>query len=49
MTMTAKIQLVVSAEHCELLNPTANAYHNACNFVPKYIFRTHNLKQFSLN
>lgn len=49
MTVTAKIQLVVSAENCELLNSTANAYRNACNFVSEYIFRTHNLKQFSLN
>lgn len=49
MTVTARIQLVVSAEHCELLNSTANAYHNACNFVSEYIFRTYNLKQFSLN
>ena len=49
MTITAKIQLVVSAENCELLDSTANAYRNACNFVSEYIFRTHNLKQFSLN
>ena len=49
MTITAKIQLVVSAEYCELLDATANAYRNACNFVSEYIFRTHNLKQFSLN
>lgn len=44
MTVTAKIQLVVSAEHCKLLNSTANAYRNACNFVSEYIFRIHNLK-----
>lgn len=49
MTVTAKIQLVVSAENCELLDSTANAYRNACNFVSEYVFRTHNLKQFSLN
>ena len=49
MTVTAKIQLVVAAENCELLDSTANAYRNACNFVSEYIFRTHNLKQFSLN
>lgn len=40
MTVTAKIQLVVSAEHCELLNSTANAYRNACNFVSEYIQNT---------
>ena len=49
MTVTAKIQLAVSFEQRELLNNTANAYRNACNFVSEYVFRTHNLKQFSLN
>ncbi|MDE7121022.1 MAG: transposase [Oscillospiraceae bacterium] len=49
MTVTAKIQLIVSFEQCELLNATAEAYRNACNFVSEYVFRTHNLKQFSLN
>ncbi|MBQ8825081.1 MAG: transposase [Ruminococcus sp.] len=49
MTVTAKIQLIVPTEHCELLNTTANAYRNACNFVAGYVFQTHNLKQFSLN
>ncbi len=49
MTVTAKIQLVVSTEHCELLNSTANVYRNACNFVSEHVFKTHNLKQFSLN
>ena len=49
MTVTAKIQLVVSFEQRGLLNDTADAYRNACNFVSEYVFRTHNLKQFSLN
>ena len=49
MTVTAKIQLNVPTEYCELLIATANAYRNACNFVSEYVFRTHNLKQFSLN
>lgn len=49
MTVTAKIQLIVPTEHCELLIATADTYRNACNFVSEYIFRTHNLKQFSLN
>lgn len=49
MTVTAKIQLVVSAEHYDLLNSTADAYRSACNFVSAYVFKTHNLKQFSLN
>lgn len=49
MTITAKIQLIVSAKHRELLNATAISYRNACNFVSDYVFKTHNLKQFSLN
>jgi len=49
MTVTVKIQLVVSAKHCKLLNSTANTYRNACNFVSEYVFKTHDLKQFSLN
>ena len=49
MTVTAKIQLNVTTECCEWLIATANSYRNACNFVSEYVFRTHNLKQFSLN
>lgn len=49
ITVTAKIQLIVSVEQCELLESTAVAYRDACNFVSAYVFNTHNLKQFSLN
>ena len=49
MTVTAKIKLDVSDESDKLLSATAKAYRDACNFVSEYIFRTHNLKQFSLN
>ena len=49
MTVTAKIQLLVPSEYYELLINTANTYRNACNFVSEYVFKTHNLKQFSLN
>ena len=49
MTVTAKIQLNVTTEYCEWLIATAKTYRNACNFVSEYVFRTHNLKQFSLN
>ena len=49
MTVTAKIKLDVSDESDMLLSVTAKAYRDACNFVSEYIFRTHNLKQFSLN
>ena len=49
MTVTAKIQLIVPSDYYELLINTANTYRNACNFVSEYVFKTHNLKQFSLN
>ena len=49
MTVTAKLQLIVPSEYYELLSNTANTYRDACNFVSEYVFKTHNLKQFSLN
>ena len=49
ITITAKIQIQVSSEQCELLDTTMDTYRNACNFVANYIFQTHNLKQLSLN
>ena len=32
-----------------LLNKTMSVYCDACNYVSDYVFRTHDLKQFSLN
>ncbi len=49
ITITAKLQVLVSSEQRELLDATMNAYSNACNCVVNYIFQTHDLKQFSLN
>ena len=49
MTITAKIQLSVATDDKVLLNETLSVYSNACNYVSDYVFRTHDLKQFSLN
>ena len=49
LTLTAKIQLKVSVEQAVILNNTARAYRDACNFVSEHVFKTHNLKQSSLN
>ena len=49
MTVTAKIQISVNADSKVLLGETMSAYSDACNFVSEYVFRTHDLKQFSLN
>ena len=49
MTVTAKIQISVSGTDRVLLDNTMSVYRDACNYVSDYIFRTHDLKQFSLN
>ena len=49
MTVTAKIQISVSTDSKVLLDETMSAYSDACNYVSAYVFRTHDLKQFSLN
>jgi IS605 OrfB family transposase len=49
MTVTAKIQISVSESDKVLLNNTMSVYRDACNYVSSYVFRTHDLKQFSLN
>lgn len=49
MTVTAKIQISVSGTDRALLDNTISVYRDACNYVSDYIFRTHDLKQFSLN
>lgn len=48
-TQTAKIQIVVSDTEKVLIDNTMSTYRNACNYVSAYVFRTHDLKQFSLN
>ena len=49
MTVTAKIQIFVNADSKVLLDETMSVYSDACNYVSNYVFRTHDLKQFSLN
>lgn len=49
ITITAKVQIVVSDTDKVLLNKTMYVYRDACNYVSDYVFRTHDLKQFSLN
>ena len=49
MTVTAKIQISVDTDSKVLLNETMSVYSDACNYVSDYVFRTHDLKQFSLN
>ena len=49
MTITAKIQIIVTETDKVLLDETMSVYRNACNYVSDYVFRTHDLKQFSLN
>ena len=49
MTVTAKIQISVSGTDRVLLDNTMSVYRDACNYVSDYVFRTHNLKQLSLN
>lgn len=48
-TVTAKIRLQVSEKEKNLLDATMDAYRKACNYAARYIYRTHNLTQFSLN
>ena len=49
MTVTARVQIVAVDTDKVLLDETMSAYRNACNYVSDYVFRTHDLKQFSLN
>ncbi len=49
VTITAKIQICVIPEHRKLLDVTMDEYRHACDYTSDYIFRTHDLKQYSLN
>ena len=48
-TIVMKLQILVSSDNKENIHNTMKVYSEACNFVSDYIFKTHNLKQFSLN
>ena len=49
MVITVKIQISVDADSKVLLDKTMSVYSDACDYVSDYVFRTHDLKQFSLN
>ena len=49
VTITAKVQIVVTDTGKVLLDETMFVYREACNYVSDYVFQTHDLKQFSLN
>lgn len=49
MTITAKIQISATVDDKVMLDETMSVYADACNYVSDYVFRTHDLKQFSLN
>lgn len=49
MTITAKVQIVVNDTDKALLDETMSVYRDSCNYVSDYVFRTHNLQQFSLH
>ena len=49
ITITAKVQIAATDTDKVLLNKTMSVYCDACNYVSDYEFRTHDLKQFSLN
>ena len=48
-TVTAKIQIIVTDLDKQKLDAAMSAYCSACNYVSDYVFKTHDLKQYSLN
>ena len=48
-TVTAKIQIITSDSDKQKLDAAMSAYCSACNYVSDYVFKTHDLKQYSLN
>ena len=49
VVLTAKLQVIVSQEQGLILDRTMDAYRQACNAVSRYVFQTHDIKQYSLN
>ena len=49
LTITAKVQIIVTDTDKPLLEETMSAYCAACNYVSDYVFKTHNLSQVQLN
>jgi len=48
-TITAKLQILPSSDGAAQLSETMKAYSAACNYVSRYVFTTHDMKQSSLN
>ena len=48
-TVTAKLKILVDLASRKLLRDTMKAYSNACNEIAEYIFRTHDLKRYSVH
>ena len=48
LTKTAKLQIYVSEENKLLLLDSMRAYSDACNYISKYIYTTHDLSQVSV-
>jgi len=48
LTVTAKIQVIADMVDIANLDSTMSVYRDACNYVSKHVFNTHNLKQFDL-
>lgn len=49
LTITAKVQIIVTYADKTLLEETMSAYCDACNYVSDYVFKTHNLSQAQFN
>lgn len=48
-TITAKFQILPDAQQQVILKDAMNAYLQGCNYVSDYVFRTHDLKQKTIN
>jgi putative transposase len=48
LSITAKIQVLTTAEDARNIAETMRTYCDACNYVSKYVFATHELNQFVL-
>ena len=49
VTVTAKLQVIVTPKQRTTLDQTMEVYRQACNYVSRYIFETHDLKMISLH
>ena len=49
LTITAKVQIIVSSEQGYQIDKTMEIYRQACNFVSEYVFRIHELRYLPLH